>query len=93
MFTPVYTNFTLQIPLTHKLSLLFPKCEMDPETGKSLNTLTLPAQQLIQALGSENTMAPDVVAHDGAVVNGIQKGLDNVNEEHTQKVCIPCNTV
>lgn len=88
----MYTDFTLQIPLTQKLSLSsFPKCEMDSDTGKPLNTLTLLTQQQIQALESKNTMVSDVVAQDRAVFKAIEKGLDNVNEDRTQKVCIQCN--
>ena len=69
------------------------QCEMDPDTGKSLDTLTPQAKQLIQDLGSQNTKVSEIVAQeDRAVFTAIQEGLDRANEHATsraQKVDIP----
>ena len=59
---------------------------MDPDTGKSLDTLTPQAKQLIQDLGSQNTKASEIVAQeDRAVFTAIQEGLDRANEHATSR--------
>ena len=78
---------------THTHNPLFPQCEMDPDTGKSLDTLTPQAQQLIQNVGSRNTKVSEIVAQeDRAVFTAIQEGLDRANEQATsraQRVGVP----
>ena len=66
---------------------------MDPKTREFLDTLTLQAQQMIQALGSRNTKVSEILQkEDRAVFSAIQEGLDKANEHATsraQKVGIP----
>ena len=59
---------------------------MDPDTGKSLDTLTPQARQLIQNVGSHNTKVSEIVAQeDRAVFTAIQEGLDKANEQATSR--------
>ena len=65
---------------------------MDPDTREPEDTLVPQAQQLIQKCGSHNTSICEIVIQqDKAVFKAIQEGLDKINEDQAQRVCLPCN--
>ena len=69
---------------------LLPQCEIDPDTGQHI--LTQHAQHQIHALRSLNTNISDIVTQqDRAVFEAIQEGLDKINKDQAQRVCLLCN--
>nr|XP_014345329.1 PREDICTED: long-chain-fatty-acid--CoA ligase ACSBG2-like [Latimeria chalumnae] len=82
---PIISNAMLIGDKRKFLSVLLTlKCEMDEESGASLDELSSVAIQFCQQVGSSATRVSEIVnSRDQAIYKAIQEGIDKVNERAT----------